>query len=186
MLYFQLRQLRVVRRSLPADVIKTVLHVVVTSRLDYCNSLYYGLPGCDINKPQRVQNAAARLFGGLSKFDHVTPIMRDKLHWLPVQQRIDYKIAVLTYKAMHHMAPDYLTEMCHTVSESSFLSRNRSAIRGDLMNTRWNTVSYGQRGFYYAAPRVWNSLPVAIRQRSSIDAFQRELKTFFFRQGYNC
>ena len=62
--YFQLRQLRVIRRTLPADVLKTLLHAFVSSRLDYCNSLFYGLPQCEIQKLQRVQNAAARLFGG--------------------------------------------------------------------------------------------------------------------------
>jgi len=182
--YYQLRQLRVVRRTLPPDVIKTLLHAFVTSRLDYCNSLYYGLPKCDLRKLQRVQNSAARLFGGLSKYDHITPIMRE-LHWLPIQQRIDYKIAVLAYKSVNQMAPPYLTEMCRPVSQSCFLARNRSADRGDLISQKWNTVTYGQRGFYYAAPKVWNNLPVAIRQRPTLSTFQHELKTHYFRQAYH-
>ena len=82
--HFQLRQLRVVSRSLTRDALKMLLHSFVFSRLDYCNSLFYGLPDTSISKLQSVQNAAARLFGGLRKFDHVTPILRDQLHWLPI------------------------------------------------------------------------------------------------------
>jgi len=84
---FQLRQLR----SLPMDVLKALLHAFVFSRLDYCNSLLYGLPKCDLNKLQSVQNAAARLIGGLRKYDHITPLMRDQLHWLPISVRIEFQ-----------------------------------------------------------------------------------------------
>lgn len=182
--YFQLRQLRVVRRSLPPEVLKTLLHAFVSSRLDYCNSLFYGLPNCTLHKLQMVQNSAARLFGGLSRYDHITPILRDKLHWLPIKQRIDYKISVMTYKSLHNMAPGYLSDMCRPASQSQFLARNRSAHRGDLINHSWKTVTYGRRGFHYAAPAVWNTLPVDIRQRPSLEAFCTALKTFFFLQAY--
>ena len=83
--FFQLRQLRVIRRTLPKDVLKTLLHV--SSHLDYCNSLFYGLPKCHIGKLQTVQNAAARLFGGLRKYDYISPVLKNDLHWLPIKQR---------------------------------------------------------------------------------------------------
>jgi len=182
--FFQLRQLRVIRRSLPADVVKSLLHAFIFSRLDYCNSLLFGLPKRDLHKLQLVQNAAAKLFGGLRKYDHVTPILRDKLHWLPVAFRIDYKIAVLTYNALHNMAPSYLTEMCRLTASNPFLVPNRSATNGDLMQCGWNSVFYGQRSFYYSSPSVWNSLPITVRQQHSLISFKKHLKTHLFRQAY--
>jgi len=116
--------------------------------------------------------------------DHITPIMRE-LHWLPIQQRIDYKIAVLAYKSVNQTAPPYLTEMCRPVSQSCFLARNRSADRGDRISQKWNTVTYGQMGFHYAMPKVWNNLPVVVRQRPTLSAFQHELKTHYFHQAYH-
>ena len=86
--YFQLRQLCVIRRSLPSDVLRTLLHAFIKCRLDYCNSLLVGLPACDISRLQSAKNAAGRLFGGVSRFDSVDHVLRDDLHRLPVNQRI--------------------------------------------------------------------------------------------------
>lgn len=182
--YFQLRQLRVVCRCLPKDVLRTLLHAFVSTRLDYCNSLLYGLPQRDIRKLQSVQNAAARLIGGLRKYDHITPLRRDQLHWLPIKERIEFKVAILTYKALHHLAPDYITSMFHLAADLPGLSRNRSAQHGDLVPASWNSVFYGKRSFYYAAPKVWNDLPVSTRKQSSLAAFAKELKTILFRRAY--
>jgi len=182
--YFQLRQLRVICRSLSKDVLKTLLHAFVSSRLDYCNALFYGLPKCDIKRLQAVQNAAARLFGGLRKYDHITPMMRDQLHWLPITQRINYKIAVLAYKSIERQAPDYLTAMCQLAADSAGLTRNRSATNRNLIPSSWNTVSHGKRSFYYSAPAVWNNLPVYIRQQRSFLVFRNELKTYLFHEAY--
>lgn len=182
--YFQLRQLRVICRSLPKAVLKTLLHAFVSCRLDYCNSLLYGLPQCDTKKLQSVQNAAARLLGGLRKFDHITPLMRDELHWLPIASRIDYKIAVLTFKSIHHQAPDYLSAMIRRTADLAGLSSHRSATNGELIPASWNTVSYGKSCFQYAAPTVWNSLPVYVRQINSLSAFTKQLKTVLFERRY--
>ena len=183
--FFQLRQLRVICRRLPKDILKILLHSFVFSRLDYCIALLYGLPKCQLKKLQSVQNAAARLFGGLRKYDHITPLLRDQLHWLPVKARIDYKIAVLTYKALHNQAPKYLTDMCSLTSEFSGLSRIRSATNGKLVPTSWNTVSYGKRCFNFAAPEVWNKLPVSLTQSNSFDDFRKRLKTILFTDAYS-
>ena len=183
--FFQLRQLRVIRRTLCPDVLKTLLHAFVSTRLDYCNSLFYGLPKYELRKLQLVQNAAARLFGGLAKYNHITPVLKDKLHWLPIKQRIDFKIATLTYKSLHQLAPRYLTELLRPVANRLYLTNHRSAAHGDLLYHSWNTVSNGQRGFDYSAPVVWNSLPSRIRDNDSILTFKKELKTHLFKQAYN-
>ena len=182
--YYQLRQLRVICRSLPKDVLKTLLHAFVFTRLDYCNSILYGLPKCYLNKLQSVQNSAARLIGGLRKYDHITPLLRDQLHWLPITARINFKIALLTYKSLHHQAPKYLSDMLCLASDFPGLSCNRSATNGNLIPASWNTVSYGKRCFHYSAPTVWNKLPVSLRRLNSSADFKKGLKTFLFIDAY--
>ena len=93
-----------------------VLHAFVTSKIDYCNGLLYGLPDCAITKFQRVQNAAARLQLGclchIKTYDHITPILIN-LHWLPVRYRVNFKILLLTFKALYGMAPSYIIDLIH-------------------------------------------------------------------------
>ena len=81
-----------------------------SSRLDYCNNLLYGLPAYQIQNLQRAQNSAAHLVFEESKFCHITPLLR-ALHWLPVAYRIVFKILLLTFKAIHQLAPTYIPEL---------------------------------------------------------------------------
>ena len=92
--------LRRIRRCLSQDCLVTLIHTFVTSRLDYSNSLMYGLPQCQISKLRSVQNTAACIALDLSNFSHITPALR-QLHWLPVAKGIQFKILLLTFKAIH-------------------------------------------------------------------------------------
>jgi hypothetical protein len=89
--FFSLHNIKRVSSFLPRDKLEMVIHAFVTNRTDYCNSLLYGLPDCELKKVQRVQNAAARLLTSTRKYDHITPVLRE-LHWLPVKYRIQFKI----------------------------------------------------------------------------------------------
>ena len=111
--FYYLHNLRRLRRYLSQDCLVTLIHAFVTSRLDYCNSLMYGLPQCQISKLQRVQNAAARIALDLSKFCHIIPALR-QLHWLPVVKRIQFKILLLTFKAINGLSPPYISELKST------------------------------------------------------------------------
>ena len=83
-----------------------LVHAYVTSRLDYCNSILYGLPKYQLSKLKRIQNMAARLITDTMKFDHINPVLYN-LHWPPVNYRIQFKILTITFKAIHGMAPSY-------------------------------------------------------------------------------
>ena len=108
--FYHLHNLRRIKKYLSRDFLITLVHAFITSRLDHCNGLLFGLPKAQIAKLQRVQNAAARLLLGIGKFSHITPALYE-LHWLPVSLRIDYKILLLTFKCIYGLAPTYLSDL---------------------------------------------------------------------------
>ena len=131
-------------------------------------------------KPQGVQNAAAQLMTGTCKFDHITPSMRD-LHWLPVHQRIIYKIAMLVNKCLRGLAPRYLAELCQLVVELAGRWHLRSAASSKLSVQR-TASTIRHRNFAVAGPDIWNSLPTDLHLSSlSTATFARHLKAHLFR-----
>ena len=95
--YFQIRNISKIRKFLTEDATKSLVQSLVMSRLDYGNSLLYGLPMTQISRLQRVQNTAARLIKRLPKSCHITPVL-ENLHWLPIAKRIEYKTLLHVYK----------------------------------------------------------------------------------------
>jgi len=161
-----------------------MVHSFVVARCDYCNSVYYGASAVHIRPLQNVLNAAARLVRK-GKYDSITTDLRDVLHWLPVQQRTEYKVSLLIYKCLHQAAPLYLTEMCVPVSEIQRRHGLRSAVRGDLEVPRCNLARYGQRSFYVSGTSLWNSLLLTVRDSSlTLTQFRTRLKTFLFTRAY--
>ena len=130
----------------------------VTCRLDNGNALLYGLPKYLIAKLQVVLNCAAHLILCKQKYDHATPLLT-QLHWLPVSQRIIFKILLLTFKLLNGIAPTYLIELLDRYVSPRPL---RSSSRGLLKVPRSNT-KYGDRSFSVCAPTLWNSLPDHLR-----------------------
>ena len=120
-----------------------------TSRVDYCNSLLYGLPDCQLSKLQRVLNASARLVCNAPRFCHITPLLRD-LHWLPIRARIDFKVLLITFKAIHGLAPRYLSDLL-CIKTSSYNLRSSGSLLLAMPAVR-TKVTLGDRAFVYAAP----------------------------------
>ena len=105
--HFHIRDIRRIRHLFPLSAATALTNSFVSSKLDYCNSLYNGISQANLNKIQRIQNTLARVVINTSKFEHITPILR-KLHWLQIKQRIDYKLCLLTYKTLEIQQPTYL------------------------------------------------------------------------------
>ena len=103
--FFHLRNIGSIRNMLTDDACSQLIHSLVTVRIDYCNSLLYGMPDSTLFRLQKVLNTAARILKKIPKFSHITDILTD-LHWLPIRQRIAFKILLLTYQAYHNTAPD--------------------------------------------------------------------------------
>ena len=93
--FFYLRQIKSIRRCLPADAAKSLVNAFVVSRRDYCNSLY-----AQVDRIQSVFNGAARLIFGASRFSLVTPLLRDRLYWLCCPERICYKLCVTVFNPL--------------------------------------------------------------------------------------
>ncbi|XP_060539382.1 uncharacterized protein LOC132709511 [Pantherophis guttatus] len=106
-IFHQVRLIRQLRPFLDRDSLHTVTHALVTSRLDYCNALYMGLPLRSTRRLQLAQSAAARVVMGATWRSHVTPLLRE-LHWLPVVFRVRFKVLVTTFRALHDLGPGYL------------------------------------------------------------------------------
>ncbi|XP_074476551.1 uncharacterized protein LOC141758790 [Sebastes fasciatus] len=178
--FFHLRNIAKIRPSLTPPTAEKLIHAFISSRLDYCNSLLYGISNTSINKLQLVQNAAARLLTHTKSWHHITPVLKD-LHWLPVSHRISYKILTLTYKALHQLAPPYLSELLSPYQPQRSL---RSTSAGLLSTPTSKLRSFGDRAFSRAAPKLWNSLPNLIRDSDSLTTFQSRLKTHLFSSAY--
>jgi len=164
--FFQLRRLRQIRRSAGEEVTKRLVTALVLSRLDYCNAALAGLPESTTRPLQRVQNAVARLITNARSRDHITPVLM-RLHWLPIQSRIVYKLCLQMHLIHTNQCPDYMADMVKLIAASSSRPGLRSAIsllyRKPALKTK-----FGERAFSHAGPVAWNNLP---------DYIQSELNT---------
>ena len=108
--FYYLHNICRICRFFSTDTTKALVHAFVTSRIDYCNSLLHGLPASHLNKVQHVLNAAARLVCCMPCSCRITPLLYE-LHWLPVRQRVSFKILPFVFKAIHGIVPTYLREL---------------------------------------------------------------------------
>ena len=179
--WHQLRQIGTIRQFLNSSSTATLMHSFVSSRLDNYNSLLYGAPKHHLMRIQRVQNAAARVVTKSKKYDHVTPLLRE-LHWLPIEQRITYKILLMTFKALHDKAPKYIQDLISvSVKERDLRSNNQLLL--EVPKCRLST--YGCRSFSYSAPMLWNRLPEKCRKASTLTGFKSLLKTHLFKVAFD-
>jgi hypothetical protein len=177
---FHLRNIGAIRKYITKDSSIQLVHALITSRLDYGNSLLFGVPDTYLSKLQRILNTAARIVCLTSRMDHITPVLKD-LHWLPIKQRIIFKILIITYRALNGSAPHYITEICEPYSTTRSLRSNEQRL---LKTPKTKLKTFGDRAFAASAPFIWNSLPTNIRYIDNIDTFKTNIKTFLFKQAY--
>ena len=180
--YFNIRNIARIRKSLSKECAKTVVNALVTPHLDYGNGLLYAIPKKLEQKLQVAQNAAVRLIEKIGKYDSVTPL-RKALHWLPIPARIRYKILMQTWKTLNGMAPNYLSDLLKRRSDHRCL-RSSDNMLLDIPSA-FNTNKSIDRAFSRAAPHLWNSTPEAIRCKPTLESFKRALKTHLFEQFYD-
>ena len=174
--YLEIRRLRHMSAFVDEGSLKTLASSFILSRLDYCNSLFKNINKEQISKLQKLQNFAAKVILRKSIRDHVTPCLIH-LHWLPVQYRIDFKLAVLVFKCLNGLAPVYLSNLI----EKYIPPRTLRSSNLNLVTSKVGVYKkLGDRAFSVSAPAVWNALPLELRRTSTLELFKRNLKTHFF------
>ena len=148
------------------------------SRIDYCNALLVGCPNYTIDRLQRVQNKAARITSLTRPHDHITPVLKS-LHWLPVKERIDFKILCQSFKAFNRISPSYLQELLTPHKPGRNL---RSADQILLQEKMFSSFSY--KSFSFSAPFLWNNISLAARSSLTYDDFRASLKTELFKKAF--
>ena len=144
-----------IRPYLSQEVCERLVHAFISSKLDLCNSILYGLPVTELNKLQRVQNSAARLISRTPKSHYITPVLQ-QLHWLPVKDRISFKLLLLTFKALHGLAPIYISELIKPYNPSRSLC---SSTLNYLSVPKSNTATYGDRRMFLCCRSKTVELP---------------------------
>ena len=142
--HFHIRDIRRIRHLLPFSAATALANSLVSSKLDYCNSLYTGISQANLNQIQRIQNILARVVTNTSKFEQKKTRILKKLHWLPIKQRIDYKLCLLTYKTLQIQQTTYL------YNSLSFPSHSLSTKSSDssVLSIPYVRTSLGKRSLF--------------------------------------
>ena len=182
---YHLRNIFKIRRYLTTEACKLLIHALVTSRLDYCNSLLYGCNKSSVHCLQLIQNYAARLIYKVPKFYHITPYLKD-LHWLPVHARIKFKILTIVFKCIHGNGPSYLSDLtCRKTVKRPGLRSQLGLLLEVPRTVSRATLSKADGAFSIARPKLWNDLPAPIQNCTRFDIFKFKLQTFQFRNTLN-
>ena len=179
--YYHMRNIAKIRPFLNTKSIEQLVHAFITTNLDYCNSLLCGLPQTLLTKLQRIQNSAARLITKKSKRASISPILY-QLHWLPVEQRITFKVLLIMFRALTTGSPSYIREILCSHQPSRCL---RSSNKNLLVVPATRTKSYGDRSFSKFGSYHWNALPLSIRNAHSVSSFESQLKKHLFIKAFS-
>lgn len=181
--YYHLHLISKIRRYLTFAAAKSLVISTILSRLDFANGILIGLPLTQIQKLQRVQNAAARVVARCDRRASVTPILR-RLHWLPVQRRIEFKVLTFAHKCVHGTAPAYLSSLVSLRAPLRTGLRSSSTSSLDLSVPAALTARYGERAFSRIAPKLWNALPWSVKSTVEAKNFRARLKNHLFRTSF--
>ena len=164
-----------VRCHLDEETTKILIQALILSKIDYCNSLFLGIPKYNIAKLQRIQNMSCRIIFLLPKCSSIKNYLAQH-HWLIIQECITYKLDTIMYKCIHNSAHVYLTEM--VLSEVLHNKNLRSAQRRLLYTTKLRTEIVHSGSLKSMGPCIWNTLPDCVKNSSNIDVFKSQLDTF--------
>ena len=185
----QLMSWKRIAPSLTEDVKLLLVKQIILSKVDYCNSLFAGLPDTTIQSLQSIVNCAIRFIYNVRKRDHITPYIM-KSHILPVKYRIDFKVCTLVFNCLNNSAPEYLKDLVkwnipsrpldNGISSNNHPRRTQDPFLLEIPTDFGNRTRYRSRCFSHYAPRCWNKLPYELRSHTSKDVFSNNLKTYFF------
>ena len=169
-------------KELKIQLVQAFIHSI----LDNCNAVYGSITSNQVAKLQKVQNSAARFVFGLygkRRREPIKPYLKE-LHFLPVLQRIQFKIALMVFKSINNIGPDYVSSMiCIRERSSHHVRRDNDYLLLAHPPSPRLRVAHG--AFSVSAPKVWNTLPYSIRSITDITIFKKCLKTHLFSSAFS-
>ena len=169
--YYHLSRIAKIRDSVSTTVCKSLIHGLVTSRIDYGNAILFGISDRHLHRLEMVQRSAARIIMQIRRGDRqsMTTIL-GQLHWLPVRKRIEYKLLVLVHRALYDGTPEYLAALL-----LQHAPRRSLHSAGELLLevTKLNLERFGRRAFACAGPTLWNKLPRNMRDNGNLVQFKK-------------
>ena len=185
--FIHVNNFRRIRKYLSQLVAISLANALVSSRLDYCNSLLYSVTQKELMRLQRVQNTICRIITRLPRQASITGALKS-LHWLPGNYRIKIKLQCLTFKILQSGQPSYLCSYIHPYTcikhtrrsdpEQKYLEIPRFDSR--VLRSKNMFV----KAFCHLAPTLWNTLPLQARTASALSSFRLSLKAHMFSQVY--
>ena len=175
---YHLHNIGRIRKYLTQESAETVMHALVSSRLDNNNALLARLPDTQLMRLQKLQKTAARIVLRSPRYESVDFL--NILHWLPIHERISFKILLLVFKALHGLGPQYLTDMLKPYEPTRSLRSQQQCL---LHIPKTRLVTGGDRAFSALGPKLWNALPVDVKNCQTVDTFKKKLKTFLFEEA---
>ena len=183
MSFASLRKIKSIKNYLNQESLKTLVSALILSHIDYGNIVLMGLPKLQTQKIQSIINTTARLISEARKFDSITPVLKD-LHWLKIEERIQYKMILQVHKCLKMESPCYLSSKLSTVSSLPERKKLRSSNTMDIVRVRANTILENRR-FEVAAPIHWNNLPNHLKSITPTTNFSKCLKIHLMIKPYN-
>ena len=182
--FAMLRRIRAISSSLTPLLVKMLVVSLALFRLDYFIAAHAGLPKTTLWRLQRVLHAAARITCGSSRYDRVQPLLRS-LNWLPIQGRIEHRLATIAFNCRKEPAPPYLSSELRDVASMPGRRCLRSSSSRKLAELRVRCPTLGGRAFPVTAARVWNALPTSITSLSAPLTFKSTSKSHFIDNFFN-
>ena len=182
-----IRDLGRIRRYVTTDCAILLANALVSSHLDYCNSIFRSVSASDLKRLQSIQNSIARIVAKKSRQSHITPVLKH-LHWLPIKFRSIFKTLTLVYKFLDTGFPSYFDSSIKQYT-TSFTSRRSDPSKKFLFKPTFDRkVHKSSKQFDFAfgcdAPRLWNDLPDVVRLAPSLSCFRKKLKSHLFHLAY--
>ena len=161
----------------------TLVLMFCITHLDYANAMLYGLPSNTLRKYQTIKNSCTKLILNKNRYSRSSWLLK-KLHWLPIQQRIEHKIMMTTFKCIASMAPKYLQNLISL--KTNTWDNMQSSNTGTMLHTpKVKYHTFAAWSFGYCVPTLWNPLPKFIKDSPTFDIFKKRLKTLLFWQAFN-
>lgn len=182
--FYQLRRITSLKHCVSFNQLELLVHSFITSRVDFCSSLFYGSTSDSLKGLKSVLSSSARVLTGANRRCMITPIFI-KLHWLPLEARILYKLATFGFKITQQQTPKYLLSHIYlNIPIRSTRSASAPVLSSLSFKSTSRLVKYGDRSCFFSICEVFNSLPAEIRGSLNLNIFKQHLKKYLFIRYY--